>query len=486
MKITAVIAEYNPFHNGHKYQLEEIRRSHNADYIVVLMSGNFVQRGAPAICDKYSRAKTALACGADAVIELPVYWSVSSAENFSRGSVALLNALGCIDSLCFGCENPEIFTEDLPLLLQTADLLNKEPDSFKKSMARYQKEGFSYPAAKTKSLEEHLMLTDTTPEKMKSFLAKLNAPNNLLGFEYVRAIAYFHSSIKPAPVYRKGSSYHEETILKDYPSASSLRRLLYSQEFSFFLKEAETLSPALYNVQTHTQPGDSVYCQAHAALKILSDVMPPEAVRILLEAMHRQPLLSENTFSALLHFTLLRTDPASLPDYYDCSEQLVHRILKYAGSFLPWTQFCNILKTKNYTYTRISRCLLHILIGIKEAEINTAKSDGYACYARILGFRDSAKPLLTVLKKHTSLPLITNIGRIWRKLPENTRQMLSADLRASDIYRCLAANHAVGPCFRMESSGADSCSQTEFPRIQKPLPTDYEAGALRYLTENNR
>ncbi|MCI8991654.1 MAG: nucleotidyltransferase family protein [Eubacterium sp.] len=463
MKITAVIAEYNPFHNGHSYQLEEIRRTQGADYILVIMSGNFVQRGTPAVCDKFSRAKMALACGADAVLELPVYWSVSSAENFARGAVALLDALGCIDSMCFGCENPEIFTGEHPLLLHTADLLNKEPDSFRKLIAEYQKEGLSYPAAKTKALKNHLNTSDaaditpgkhpglsntanTVQEKTDRFLTGLNAPNNLLGFEYARAIAYFHSSIKAAPVLRKGSSYHEETILNKYPSSSALRRFLLSQELSY------------PDVPEDTSLCDPSGTMPAEAVRILQEAMPAEAVRILQEAMLQQPLLSENALSVPLHFTLLRAEPAILSDYYDCNEQIVRRILKHAGSFLPWTDFCQTLKTKNYTHTRISRCLLHILLGIKESDIKAAKSDGYVRYARILGFRDSAKPLLTAFKKYASVPLITNIGRVRRKLPEQTLQMLEADLHASDIYRCLAKH-------------SDP---------QKILLSDYKNGVIRY------
>lgn len=197
MRICGLITEYNPFHNGHIHHLEEARRQCNADYLIVVMSGNFVQRGAPAIIDKYCRTKMALLGGADAVFELPSLFATSSAEVFARAAVSLLEMMGCVDTLCFGAEDADI--EVMKIIAKT---LNHEPESVSEDIQDYLKSGMTYPAARAEALEHYL---SGSISNVHEILAK---PNNILGIEYLRALDRLHSKIEPVAIKRWHTDYH--------------------------------------------------------------------------------------------------------------------------------------------------------------------------------------------------------------------------------------------------------------------------------------
>ena len=211
MKVAGIIAEYNPFHNGHAYHIEEVRKKTGADYIIAIMSGNFVQRGGPAIVDKYTRTKMALLGGADLVIELPVVAATASAETFARCGVAILNSIGVVTHLGFGCE-----TDDLELLHALANLFVEEPKEYQELLSSYLKEGLSYPAARAKAAGEyfqkfvadtsitnrnstHNVYADGIIDNTLNIEATLNNPNNILAIEYLKALKQINSTIKPCP-----------------------------------------------------------------------------------------------------------------------------------------------------------------------------------------------------------------------------------------------------------------------------------------------
>ncbi|MEG2775125.1 MAG: nucleotidyltransferase family protein, partial [Acetivibrio sp.] len=216
MKITGVIVEYNPFHNGHQYHLQKARELTGADFIVAIMSGDFVQRGTPAVTDKYTRAHMALLNGADVVYELPSVYATASAETFAYGAVSHLNALGNIDFLCFGCESL-----DFSLMNNVAKILVEEPEEYRVLLRKKLAEGFSYPIARKTSL---LPLLPDYPQK--ELLSFLESSNNILGIEYMKALYRMHSSIKPFLLKREGALYQAEELpfTSFFPSATALRK----------------------------------------------------------------------------------------------------------------------------------------------------------------------------------------------------------------------------------------------------------------------
>lgn len=394
MKTAAVIAEYNPFHNGHQYQLEKIRQMHQADYIIVIMSGDFVQRGAPAILDKYTRAKMAIACGADLVLELPVIYALGSAEYFALGAVYLLNALHTVDILHFGSESG-----DIAILQELAALYTHSPASYTLLLQNYLKAGLSYPSARAKASIDHFKQKDASYDS-SAIEAVLAAPNNALGIEYCKAILRLQSSISPSTIQRVGAGYHETQIYNcsDYPSASAIR-----------------------NILSH-EPD----------LKKLSTLIPDAALSVCQEK--STVLLTENDFSSILHYKLLMQENRDYTEYLDVTSELSNRIAKHLQEFTTIDSFCNILKAKNYTYTRICRCLFHILLDIRQ-HYPLSASASMPHYVRVLGFRKSATPLLTKIKENSDITLLSKLADYKKILSEEDWEILQKDLYAYRIYQ---------------------------------------------------
>ena len=226
MKVAAVISEYNPFHNGHLYQLQTIRSQLKADCIIVIMSGNFVQRGTPALINKYERCRMALENGADLVFELPIYFALGSAEYFAQGAVSLADKLGVVDFLHFGSESG-----DIAILENCARIIADESDTYKTSLSRHLKNGISFPSARSLSIREQLQDLDLSsayscPDDIEKLLA---SPNNTLGIEYIKAILQRKSTIKPITVERKGEGYNSSSLASDsFISANAIRTALES------------------------------------------------------------------------------------------------------------------------------------------------------------------------------------------------------------------------------------------------------------------
>lgn len=426
MKVIGIIAEYNPFHNGHAYQIEKIRKELQADYIVVAMSGDFVQRGAPAILDKYARTKMALSCGADLVVELPVLWATSSAESFAMAGVTLFEKMGCVDGICFGAE-----TDDTPLLEMLASILAEEPHSYKTALALALKEGKSFPVARAEAITTYLsQQTDSiTPSDFKRINIILNTPNNILALEYLKAIKRRGSSLEAYPIKREGADYHESEILSSSvfqskapaASATGIRNLLASTVF------------------THTQEKEgSVLSES------LASAMPQAALSILLDYISKEPLLDANNFSAQLGYQLLVQRSKGFANIMDCNEDISNRLKKNLIKFSSFSDFCENNKSRDITYTRMSRILTHLLLGIDQELETLGKSLDYIPYLRILGFRKSyslASPsekktsgILALLKETAKIPLISKLSSADSILSSDALTLLEKDLFASDLY----------------------------------------------------
>lgn len=474
MKTAGIIAEYNPFHNGHAYQLRQVKNCFGADFAVVVLSGDFVQRGAPALIEKHVRTEMALRCGADLVLELPVCACTSSAETFAMGGVSLLDGIGVIDFLCFGAENddPELFSRAADLLL--------EPESIARSLRQFLKEGLSFPAARSLALEpllanipahgssfpdtplasipSHESGSSGTPlanipahgsahengssdtplaiipahgsgfpdtplaslpshenlpteirhrsgdpayssEKARAFLSQ---PNNILGVEYVKALKRLNSSISPLPLKRKGAGYHaEQTGPGQFPSATAIRRLLLSLP-------AHTIAQA----------------------SPLSRMVPPEALPLLLSALEENRILSEADLDSLLRYRLLLETPETLKKYQDISPDLARKIYKMRYRCEGFSSFAGLLHSKELTRTRIQRGLLHILLELppRPAELP---------YARILGFRTSARPLLGEIKRKSRIPVIAKAADASAILDAASLDLFRESVQASHIYESI-------------------------------------------------
>lgn len=388
MHITGIIAEYNPFHNGHKYHLEETRRMTKADYVIAVISGNFMQRGTPAVIDKYTRTQMALENGVDLVLELPLFYAAGSAEFFAHGAVTLLDRLGIVDSLCFGSESGTI-----TVLSEIASLLAKEPEAYRTALKKALRAGHSFPRARS------LALGTCLPDSPQ-YKDALSSPNNILGMEYLKSLLKNDSSITPYTIKRMGNDYHDallnETALS---SASAIRSSL---------EDTGTLD----DIKQHV----------------------PASVYKLLKHRHGKSFpINSNDFSSLLHYRLLLEAPRGFTDYMDLTADFSDKIQKNLYHFKDFEQFCELLKSKDMTYSRISRSLLHILLAMTNSQMEQWQPQTIY-YARILGFHKDAAPLLHMLKANTSIPLISKLADAPSYLTPNGLAMLEKDIQASHIY----------------------------------------------------
>lgn len=400
MKVVGIIAEYNPFHNGHKYQIDSIRKKTGADYIIVAMSGNFLQRGVPAFCDKYTRTRMALTCGADLVLELPTLWASASAEYFAKGGVTLLANTGVVTHLGFGAENDALTT------MQTiASLLNEEPDEYKQALNVALKEGKSFPQARTQALLSTLSSDADSSINIEKITQLLNFPNNILALEYLKALP---ATIEPILIPRKGAGYHDTDMDSILPSASAIREYITRSSADFKDKQLDNAIPTvIYN--------------------IFQDIV------------QRNAYLTTNDLTEILGFCLLTLRQNGYAQYLDCNEELSNKIQKNLSNYTSFDSFCQSLKSKDLTYTRISRCLLHILLGITTADAKKAMHTNMAPYLRVLGFKKDASTLLTAIKKEANVPLITKVADAAALLHEDAYAIFEKDIYASSIYYQLLA-----------------------------------------------
>ena len=400
MKIVGLITEYNPFHAGHLYHMQQARELTGADYCVVLMSGSFVQRGEPAIFDKYRRTKAALLAGADLVLEMPAAFSTASAHEFAAYGVALLSAIG-VDAVVFGSECGQI-----EILKQAAYALNHEPAEFQERLRKGLKAGLTYPQARAKALE----MEDT-------WASVLTSPNNILGIEYLRAAEDLHSPMEFYTISRKGSGYHEDTLADaNFPSASAIRGIIRSS----LSKDKDLLDILASHLPAVTHPAYT------GAVPVFVD-----------------------DFSELLNAAVLQMQATF--SIADLSPELAARLAKPPYFPLSFEERIQALKTRQLTYTRVSRALLHLVLGMREEDISRWKDEGYALYARILGFRRQSSPLLSCLHKKSSIPLITKMADAAQNLSPSALALLEQEVYASHLYQTV----------RMKRSGVFQNEYTE-------------------------
>ena len=407
MKIVGLITEYNPFHNGHLYHIQKTKEITGADAVVVVMSGNYVQRGAPAIMPKHLRAEVALEAGVPVVIELPVCYATGSAEYFAAGAISLFEKLGCIDSICFGSECGEY-----EILEKIAHVVADEPEEYRFLLQEGLRKGMSFPLARQQALKSYFKNPDLD--------IILEQPNNILGIEYIKTLYKQKSSMKCYTIKRMVSGYHGQTLTGTLSSASAIRKLLEFTGKSLYLESDEMYDePVLSEILTR-----------------LEDQVPPSCIRLLEETHRTRYPIYANDFSLILKYKLLIETKDSLVKYKDVTEELANRIINHRDDFITFDQFCDLLKTRDMTYTRISRSLFHILLNITKEDMLMYESEGYCQYAHILGFRKDAGKILSLMKQTSEVPLLTKLTQT-DKLSSVGEHMLNQDIFAADLYESI-------------------------------------------------
>lgn len=376
-----LITEYNPFHNGHKLHIEKSKEITNSKNCIVVMSGNFVQRGEPAIFDKYLRTKMALLNGADLVIELPLIFATSSAELFALGSVDLLDKTGIVTDICFGSESG-----NLKDFLQVSNILSNEPPLFKKLLLKELNSGISFPKARANALKNMISID----------LDFLNSPNNILSIEYLKALNALNSNISPNTIKREKSQFHSTTIQGNIASATALRKA--------FL---------------HNNVNDIKSCIPKNCFSLIEKYLP-----------YNPPSINE--YSQILSYILRTKSIDDIKNIADINEGIENKIIdnidKNSISCL-----LESIKSKRYTYSRLQRALLHILLNITNKEQLFLKKN-LNQYIRILGFKKSSSYILKALKENSKIPIITNLKNANSILNQNSMYYLNKEIKSSDIY----------------------------------------------------
>lgn len=388
MKVAGIIAEFNPFHNGHKYLIQEAKKKANADFIVVLMSGSFTQNGNVAIYDKFKRAKAAIENGVDLVIELPTFYSISSGEYFATGAIDLLNKLNIIDYVFFGSESGDI--NDISDIANV-ELINKE--QILKLTKEEMKKGITYAKAHENALKSYL-----TPPQIK----ELQKPNNILAIEYLKALKKTNSKIIPYTVKRKGNSISDTNIEKEenFTSATSIRQ----------------------------------YIMLKKDLKILEKYVPDDMYEIMLT---QKPLLNDDIYN-IIKFSILNNmkNIQNLQSINGITEGIENKIISALSISKSYDEFIHNIKSKRYTLSSIKRMILNILLNITKIDFNKLYLN--INYAHILSMSSNGKTLLSSLSNVSNINLLTKISpKVLNLLNGTDKQSLDIDIFASNILSIL-------------------------------------------------
>lgn len=377
MKVSAIIAEYNPFHNGHKYHIEETKHRTDNSFVMVIMSGNFVQRGEPALVEKRERTKAAILNGADLVVELPVPWATASAERFARGAVYTAAQAGIVDYLSFGCES-----EDITALAQIARILNDKV-YFRQIKNYYDDNMCSYAQARSEIVNE-VLGKDCTEMMLK--------PNNILAIEYIRALQSFKAQIQPIGIVRQSAEHDSDLSMGDITSAMNIRNLVRTG-------------------------------------KSYEKFVPSNTLKIFEEAQEKGLFPSRySRLETAVLADLRRKQPSDFASVPDVAEGIEYRILEAAKTSVSLDEIFDKVKTKRYAHARIRRIILSSFLGITEQEVNTLPP-----YIRVLGLNDNGRMMLKEMKSKFFFPVIMKYGDV-KYLDDNAKNIFMKESLATDIY----------------------------------------------------
>ena len=388
IRTLGIIAEYNPFHNGHMYHLQKAKEESGAQYTICVMSGNFVQRGTTSIINKWKKAELALQNGIDLVIELPTIYSVSSAENFAQGAIKLLESLGIVDGISFGAE-----TSDYGALNNIATILLDEPKVYKNILNKELKKGLSFPKARENALM--LYLNDN-----KRYVDILHSPNNILAIEYLKSLKKIKSTIQPIPVKREKVYYNDNKIVDDFASATAIRAMLKNKQF-----------------------GD------------IRKVVPDVTYEVLRKESELENIVLDlSSYEKELIYTLRKMTVKEIEDLPDVTEGLEHSIKNAVSMSNDINHILDVIKSKRYTQTRLQRILIYALLGITKKDVIASRKVNP--YIRVLGFNEKGRNLISrINKQNPKATVITSVKKF--KTSNNSKvysRMLDIDIFSTDVY----------------------------------------------------
>lgn len=398
MKIAGLVVEYNPFHNGHLHHLKRSMELTNATHSIAVMSGNFLQRGEPALFDKFIRAEIAVSNGVDLVVELPTLFACQSAEFFAHGAVSLLNSLNCIDSICFGSEEGNI-----DLLLEISKILIDEPDEFKSILKEKLDEGILFATARSTALYEYISRNNILNLKEEKLHGILSSSNNILGIEYIKSLLKHKSSIAPYTITRIQSSYNSNTISSNICSATAIRESL--------------------------RKGNS--------LSEISSVIPLETLNLISKHIDNgfNPMFDEFYFDVIRE--LVARDFDKLSDYFDISEGIENKIYKSIFLTSNLSELQQSIKSKRYTLTKVKRMLNNILLGITKEDMNLVKDINKLPYIRVLAFNDKGREILKKIKLNSDIIIINKFSNINFNNDPIFETLIKYDIKSTNIYNLL-------------------------------------------------
>lgn len=387
-KVLGIIAEYNPFHNGHQYQIEEAKKQTGADYVVAVIAGNFTQRGNTSLVNKWVKANMALQNGVDIVIELPTIYSISSAENFAEGAIKILDSLKIVDTLCFGTE-----TEDFAALNNIANVLYNEPKEYISLLNHELSRGVSYPKARESALMMYL-------NDIKRYANIMSGPNNILAIEYLKALKKLKSNLKPYSIQRKKVYYNDEKIVDEFASSTAIRKLVSREQYDEIRKVIPSSSYAL--LREEIRKGSFV-------LDILK-------------------------FEKEILYNLRKMTISEIAQLQDVTEGLEYVIKNAANSCNSILDLMDMVKSKRYTQTRIQRILLYALLGITKKDMQIARK--VIPYSRVLGFNKNGREMLSqICNINRRINIITSVKKFEElNINKNLKEMLDKDIFATNVY----------------------------------------------------
>ncbi|HHV46203.1 MAG TPA: nucleotidyltransferase [Tissierellia bacterium] len=393
MKVVGIVAEYNPFHFGHKYHLEMSKKITDSEYAIAVMSGSFVQRGEPSLVDKWTKAKMAIDNGVDLVIELPFIFATQSAELFAYGSVALLNSLNIVDYISFGSEEGK-----LDILSEIAHVLIEEPPYYRESLKTYLKKGDSFSVSRQKALKDYC-------EKYKvkdiNLDAVLNSPNNILAIEYLKALIRLNSSITPVTIKRIGSHFKETNLSNKISSATAIRKKL--------LEDAESIDEIKDYVPHNTYVHLFKYLNSNNGFNSL------------------------HNYNQIIHYLLRINCSKDLKDIIDIEPGLENRIIDMSSKERDLDSFIQSIVTKRYPRSRIQRILIHLMAGLKKSDLVDILPN-YPSYIRVLGANEKGFKLLRKIKEKSDIPIITKFADYKNFDSYYLEKTISYDKKATDLF----------------------------------------------------
>ena len=379
MIVSAVICEFNPFHNGHLYLINKMREQ-GSTHVVAIMSGNYTQRGDPAIIDKQMRARIAMECGVDLVVELPVPFAVASAERFASAGVGIINGMGCIDNLYFGAECTK---QDI--LTKICTVLNK--DEIVSLVKNEMKRGVTYAVAVSNVVKSFLG---------QSAADELRKPNNILAVEYIKALMRLNSNIKPVPIKRISVDHDGTFTNENMASASYIRSSILSEED-------------------------------------ISKFVPSECMRIITEEIRQSRCpVTAKAFERELFIRLRGMTCEQLKNIAEVGEGIENKILSSANNTCSYNDLINNVKSKRYTHARLRRILLYVLLGI-DKQIQSKMPE----YIKVIGFNRRGAQVLKRIKSDGTFPIITKVSEQKRINNQSQLTLLTKEKEVDNIYNAL-------------------------------------------------